>query len=453
VSISDQDLEHRLRDQRGRVDYIAPPANNLAELTRQRHRALRRREIGLAGALVAAALVFVGVPVVADSLADADRGQVAHPSSTIPTDAENVYETPTRGSLADDDEWLQEVADLPWPGVDREHRDPGMEIAVAPVDTHKVAYADDVPAGRVALVLGISGQEVVHTWWVGPAGAAPDQMTLADYPALWGWDVMALVDGDPDAEELTLVVVADPTAYVQIDQVPVVDSQGVVVQGSQVLSLTDGVAVVSVDRRWAEAQPTVYVRKGDALDGVLVSQSPRADVGTPDPVAPADPHGQASDPGMRDWVNGNVGQLLRRYGLTADEGRPTVLAAAEGSGTSSTILLGMTFPSGATGLWLMTYDADDVRTISSITELGFQRAGGELLDQVFAVRFPAGFLVSAPSGVRADVLDENGALLGGLALTDGAGGGTVPQPYDARSVRILDAAGDVVGEAQIQDAG
>jgi len=31
VSISDQELEHRLRDQRTRVDYVAPPANDLAD--------------------------------------------------------------------------------------------------------------------------------------------------------------------------------------------------------------------------------------------------------------------------------------------------------------------------------------------------------------------------------------------------------------------------------------
>ena len=112
MTLSDTDLEARLRrDLRSAGDAAPPAPRDLAEATRRRHRTLRRREIGWGAVAVAAVLVLVGVPVVASSVTPADRGQAAGPS----TDAQGLADVPTRGSLADDDEWLDGVR--PWTGV------------------------------------------------------------------------------------------------------------------------------------------------------------------------------------------------------------------------------------------------------------------------------------------------------------------------------------------------
>src|SRR5687768_17121182 len=106
MTLSDTDLETRLRrDLRARADDAPPAPRDLARLTRERHRTLRRREYGLAAAAVAAVLVLVGVPVVASTFAaDPDRGQTARPTPSrelLPPD-EGIYQSPTRGGLADD---------------------------------------------------------------------------------------------------------------------------------------------------------------------------------------------------------------------------------------------------------------------------------------------------------------------------------------------------------------
>ena len=118
MTLSDTDLEARLRhDLRARADAAPRAPHDLAELTRQRHRTLRRREYGLVAAAVATVLVLVGVPVLASTFAaDADRGQTARPTvpgPVLPPD-EGIYQAPTRGGLAGEDEWLADVAALPW---------------------------------------------------------------------------------------------------------------------------------------------------------------------------------------------------------------------------------------------------------------------------------------------------------------------------------------------------
>jgi hypothetical protein len=157
MTLSDTDLEARLRrDLQARADAAPPAPRDLAELTRARHRSLRRRELGLVAAGIAAALVLVGVPVLSSSLtADPDRGQTAQPTAPsggrlLPSGSD-LYERPTRGGLADDERWLRGMAAVAWT-PDNPYRDPGMEFAEPPpAESRRVAYADDVPSGRVAL--------------------------------------------------------------------------------------------------------------------------------------------------------------------------------------------------------------------------------------------------------------------------------------------------------------
>lgn len=69
MTLSDLDLEARLRDLGARADEIAPAPVDLADRVRNRHRVLRRREIGLVAAGLAAVLVLVVGPVVASTVA------------------------------------------------------------------------------------------------------------------------------------------------------------------------------------------------------------------------------------------------------------------------------------------------------------------------------------------------------------------------------------------------
>jgi hypothetical protein len=326
-----------------------------------------------------------------------------------------------------------------------------MEITEPPRDTRRVAYADDVPSGRVALVVGLSGAEVVHAWFVGPRGADADEMTVADYPGMFGTDVVGLVDGEPDAETLTLVVVADPDDVVERQLIPVVDAAGNVSSPeAESLDLVDGIAVLAVERRWAESSATLTVqRSGDTSNGVAISDSRRVELDWQSHVVPADPRGQAT-PGATSGSSAPiVGLILKQYGLTPDEGGPTLLAAGPvGSGRQAQ-LFGITFPSGATGMWLETFVANNPDIGVMGLELPFAPAGTALLDRVIAVRAIGGLVVSAPSGVRADVLDASGTVLDSLPLANGAGTGALTNPDASTSVRIVDGAGDVVAETPI----
>jgi hypothetical protein len=455
MTLSDTDLEARLRrDLRARADDVPPAPRDLAALTRERHRSLRRREYGVLASAVAAALVLVGVPVVASTLASDERGQTAGP--TTPGDPvgadEGIYTIPTRGGLADEDDWLADVAALPWREEDASSpRDPGMELPEPPGDTRRVAYADDVPSGRVALVVGISNEEVVHAWFVGPRGADADEMTVANYPGMFGTDVVGLVDGESDAETLTLVVVANPGDVVDRHLIPEVDAEGTVVTAEgERLDLVDGIAVLPVDRRWAESGAPLFVQRSrDTSYGVAMSDSLRVGLARPSDVVPADPRGLAAAGATSEGQASSLGHILQQYGLTADEARPTLLAAGPiGSGRNAA-LLGITFPSGATGMWLATFVRDNSSTSVMSVDLPFAPAGTALLDRVIAVRTLGGLVVSASSGARADVLDASGAVLDSLPLSNGAGTGVLTDPNASTDVRIVDGAGNVVTEIPI----
>jgi hypothetical protein len=455
MTLSDIDLEARLRrDLRARGDDVPPAPAGLAEATRRRHRSLRRRQLGLVAAGVAAALVLVGVPVISASLtAHSDRGQAARPtgSPSGPAAGSDLYDAPTRGGLADDDAWLTAMAAVEW-SPSSPYRDPGMELAEpVPTESRRVAYADDVPSGRVALVVGLSGRQVVHAWFVGPRGAEPGEMTSADFPGLYDTDVVALVDGEAGDETLTLVVVARPDAVIERPLVPVVDADGNEAPSVDTLDLENGIAVVEVDRRWAESGPSLFVRLDRANSvGVAISDSPRAGIEPIEGVVPADPRGLAPLVEPSPWLQDHAAHLLRQYGLTAQEAEPTLLAAGPVSSRHSVELLGITFPSGATGLWLTTFEPADPDDGTTGTQLPHAPAGTDLLERVVAVRTAGGLVVSAPSGIRVDVLDASGVVLESLPLTGGAGTGALADPAAAVDFRVVDGAGNVVAEGPIE---
>ena len=357
--------------------------------------------------------------------------------------------------MAGDDDWLAEVAALPW-WPESPHRDPGMELTEPEVDTRHVAFADDVPSGRVALVVGSSGREVVHAWFVGPRGAQPSQMTVADFPGAYESDVVALVDGEPEADTLTLVVVAQPADVIMRPVVSLPDAEGNTPATSETLDLDDGIVVMEVERRWAESDAGLFVQRDDGSGvGVAISASGRVEITPLTEVDPADPRDQDRNGEPSPWLATNTGQLLRAYGLTEEQARPTLLAAGPLGARRVGELVGITFPSGATGLWLTTYGSDNPDTgDNSVTgiQLPFGPAGTDLLDRVVAVRTDGGLVVSAPSGVRADVLDAAGSAVDTVPLREGGGTGPLTDSTGT-SVRIVDGSGNVVAEAPIETLG
>jgi hypothetical protein len=85
----------------------------------------------------------------------------------------------------------------------------------------------------------------------------------------------------------------------------------------------------------------------------------------------------------------------------------------------------------------------------TVYQLPFAPAGTDLLDRVLAAHTQRGLVVTAPAGVRADVLDATGTVLESLPLVEGGGTGALRDPAASATVRVVDAAGTVVTEAPI----
>ena len=167
-------------------------------------------------------------------------------------------------------------------------------------------------------------------------------------------------------------------------------------------------------------------------------------------MEPADPRGLTRERDLNPWIAISTGEQLQSYGLDPDRARPTLLAWGTIAAYRSAVLVGVTLPSGSTGMWLVTYDPRN-------PEIGFVQitlpagpAGTDPLDRVVAVAEGSGLVVSAPDGVRADVLDASGAVLESLPMVDGSGTWPLPEPEAAFAVRIVDEAGDVVAELPVE---
>jgi hypothetical protein len=451
--ISDTQLEFALRDLRGRADHLAPPPADLAQRTRQRYRAQRRSRAALAAGALATLVVVVGVPVAASTyLGDPDR--TAAPSDGPAADVvPTLAELSTRGSLAGDPAWLDAVEQLPWASA------PADE---PPVTGRIVAFAGDVPGARVALVLDTTGAPV-HAWFVGPVGASPGQMTLAAQPTeTIELAPIALMDApQPASDSRTLVVVAWPGDDVSLVTGRSVDAAGEASEKRRPVPVTDGIGAIATDGppTWP-VEVQLWVKRNTGVPGSYnptLTVSDRSTAAYRPAVAMADPRGLL-DSVRADDVQATVTALAGYYGLPAADLRPTLLAAgppAAGS-PSSTVLVGITFPSGATAAAeLILWPDDDGSGLSSqvaLTETA--PAGTALLDRVFVVpaSVPGGLMltISGPeSATRAVVQGRDGALLVTVPLLEGAGTGAVPANPDGATVRFLDAAGALVATAPI----
>jgi hypothetical protein len=199
------DDEQRVRARLTRLARAVPPADAAGTTDRvlavDRHRRLR----ALRWAAAAVAVLVLGTAATLARPADVDA--VALPVTDRPGPPPlALYDSPPRGSLADDPDFLAGVAALPWSpppsgsGFTRSF-DPG---------TPRVVYAADVPGGhRWAVVVASYEQQWLVDWFTGPAGAEPGELIEATAPTTFPpGEPVALLD--VSAEIGPLVVLADP---------------------------------------------------------------------------------------------------------------------------------------------------------------------------------------------------------------------------------------------------
>lgn len=462
MTLSDLDLETRLRDQRTRADEIPPAPLDLAQRVRVRAREQRRRRVAMTAAGIAATLVFVGLPVLASGLiGEGTRGESAAPSgrSFTPSPPRGLYALPPRGDLARDKEWLAAVAARNWEPEPNWYP-PGVDVPDPSADTRRVAFAGDVPSGRVALVLGMVGRQIVHAWFTGPEGADAEDMELATMPSQSGINALALVDAPaPSAPTVTLIVVAEPGDTIDRGLAPVVESSGEVRYGRVVVDVENGIGIAEVPAPWRwRGDVQIHRANGAGGRGLQMEDSVRlrgdlSGPGTAD-VAPDDPRGLSAltNAGMAASVAGSQVSL---YGLTAEQARPTLLAAGPLGSRERQYgeLYGMTHPSGATSTWLITYPTDSAAAGPQMFELPPAAAGTALLERVIAVQANAGLILSVPAGVEAQALDASGAVLVTVPLARGAGSGSLGVDQGVVRVRILDGDGDGLAEVPVTRVG
>jgi hypothetical protein len=459
--LPDVDLEARLRDLRVRADDLPPAPPDLAATVRARHRRQRRTELlRLAAAAVAVALLFLAVPRVTSSL-DAQRPEAAEPAEEAPRWAGQVlYEQATRGSLADDEEWVAGIA-----GRELVPSDPAEVPSTGPlpdsaIQQRAVAFAGDVPGERVALVVArLWGGRVIQAWFTGPPRAEPDEMTmtlLRDAPSTGPLSLLDLPD--PASSRYVLVVVAFPGDEVELMTGRTVTATGETLGRWEPVPTEGGAGFLALDvpAIWLQDNAQVRIaRDGEYTAAFAPRLSGRAAVderSSVDLAALPDPRG------VRGVVHESVvweavHYLVGTFGSHPGEMGLTLLAGGPAQGLSmNTLLVGATLPSGATVGFLAAYPDDVPHPFASrvsVTLTETAPAGTALRDRVFAMGLAGAFVVCGPAaGVRAEISDGNGTLIGTVPLVDGAGAGPMPAgaPF---LVTVLDASGSTVTAAPV----
>ncbi len=155
-------------------------------------RRLRTRAAAAAGVLVAA-LVVATAPGLVPDVAVPEPPARGTPPAASPADLS------PRGSLAGDEAFLAGVAALDWSTAPGDDGPP-------PAD-RQVVFAGDLPGGRRwALVVASDRGQLLHTWFGGPAGAAPGELTLLAAPERTGRaTTFALLDTTGAAPLLVVV--------------------------------------------------------------------------------------------------------------------------------------------------------------------------------------------------------------------------------------------------------
>jgi DNA-directed RNA polymerase specialized sigma24 family protein len=276
---------------------VDPPS---AAAEAEREVAARRRRRWPIAIAAAAAAVVVAVPVLHGGsepsvpAADPPNRRVGWPADpdregrATPGEVD-ISALPTRGSLADDADFLAGLLEQPWENEDT--GDYPFDITTAE-GSRRVLYAGDVAAGRWALLVGrpeavdpaqegiggpFTDDGLYMAWFTGPAGAAPDDMGLSSFPhGLEPGMSPALLD-PPSG---TLVVVGAPGDAVEVSERVEVNADASDTRTWTPVRVDDGIAVADidpVDLPWTWAV-NYRIFRGDQVIA-----------GTPDGMAATDP--------------------------------------------------------------------------------------------------------------------------------------------------------------------
>jgi hypothetical protein len=459
---------------RERLEYIAartaPPPQDpggLAAAVVDRHRSARRRQAGLVAVL---AIVLVLVPGVR-YLTSAEPEPAAPPAD--PVETVEIFTLPTRGSLADDTEFLDGILRLPWI---LQNEPPRTEIPVE--DTH-VVWAGDSDAGRWALLAGVepgaaprrsSDAALRLAWFIGPRGAAPEQMTMQ----------LSLFDVDPelpsalwDPASGATVVVAAPDDRIEVSDVPKISASGAITRTFEEVPALNGVATL-FDIRSGSSAGDAALRYRVQRNGSWTTSPPNSAIpeaagwppilsdGTPSPTddvaitrlrdAPPAHPGDAAAPTL-------IADLLTRTGLAPESLTATVLWAGDlqsrGGGTVRATVMAVELPSGAIYVGGVLGHAPRAGPSSIFCGAELRAAGTPVEELVTVVHcdpepgrdVPADngrlVVVAPPDAATVRTLDTEGRPVGTYQMTDGVA--VVPAPENLQAnVEVLDADGDTV---------
>jgi hypothetical protein len=450
---TETELEHRLRsDLRSRQAEAPLLPADLVDVVRRRHRRGRRAQLLTAAAAVAVVALFTGAATLIGDRTPGRSSDTAGTPSARPVPG--ILDWPTRGSLAGDTDWVEGVRRLDW-DVPSELQGDAPE---PPVDARHVAFAGDVPDGRVALVVGVDDGLTAAAWFTGPADAEPADMEAVDLPqrAHPTTSAQAMVrSASPTGADVLLVAVGPPGSSMDLSAPPAVDAAGGESHPRVELPTDDGVAVYTLQGSWSFTRE-IRIRVDDRLSYQVLPTLVFTD--DPGPTGPRRGEVEMTE----DFIVGETtASLLAEYALTEDQARPSVLVSGDGhgdaDGTERAVLIGLTFPSGATGVWLLTYEKQPDGWSSTLGRLPHAPAGTRVEERLVAVPVDGAHLaLHAPAAaVRAEVLTAEGAVLGSVDLVDGGyvgevpGGSFAPSTDGAATVRAVDAAGRTVSEGPI----
>ncbi|UOY02056.1 hypothetical protein [Blastococcus sp. PRF04-17] len=374
---AEQQLRRRLR---ALADAAGPPGDGASlGWWLVRDAAVHRRVRRAVAVAVAAVAVVTAVPVALGASATEggpraaggsapDRGPVAGTGGI--TTRQDVFDRPTRGSLAADEAFLEALRAVPW--LDPATASP--DAVDSPVDGRHVVFAGDVPSGRWAFLVGrpvvIPAQPwgggsthgtMAAVWLTGPSGASADQMRPATEPTTLeaGWPSALL---DPDAG--LLVVVAAQDDVVEVSERPEIAADGSISREFRPVRTDEGIAVVRLTERGLPFGGALAFRaRNGGPDGEPMSSwSMTVLDGTWGEVAIDYPRGTPDATG-RQAAEYAAERVLREVGLPREDVEVAAQwvgsVPAEGSGQAAVVTV--TVPSGAVILeshWLLPAPGD-----------------------------------------------------------------------------------------------
>lgn len=346
-----------------------------------------------------------------------------------------VLAGPTRGSLATDEAFLAAARDR-WTGPD-----------APPPAERSVVFAGDTPHGRAVLLVG-TGSDLQGVWLLGPAGAAPGELTEHLPRHLGRERPQSLLLGGPG--EGTLLVLAAPGDRIGVSPRLLTGPGGGTGRTYTSVPTVDGVAQV----------PASTVAEGPAIS-VRVTRSGQEVYRSGVEWAAAEPQQYVPPPGVTPLRTAAsapdqlvLGAALRSLavplGLAPAELRPELLWTGElplSRGPGSVVVVAGRSVEGAMLLTTWAGGGGGAVGCGTQSEAGSTDLTTLTVARVCDVALPGlgptddgrWLVLTAPvAAAAAEVLDRSGAVLATVQLT---GGSTVTQlPDGASRVRTLDAA-------------